>query len=553
MKAAIYARMSTDKQNEASPADQVAACRRYAASHGWEVPEVCVVAEAGISGASRHNRPGLLGLIERIAEWEVLLCWDSSRLARNQEDLGWICNRLRSNRRTGFEVSSGLELLNLGARVLGILGEEYLVKLRADTHRGMRGRVERGLSAGGLPLGYRSEKLEPEGSGSRIVVVPDQAAAVRRVFELYAAGSGIKAIAHRLNAEGVEPPRPRAEARAAWSPTAVREMLRNELYRGVFIWNRSEWIKNHETGRRRRFERPESEWLRHEDPDWRIVPEELWSEVRERMGRRRALSQRYAGNRPAARVPRAERGGRPRHMLAGFLRCEDCGGAFHALGTAGRFGCSWRRNRGASECANGLLVPAADLEARVLGAIREQVLAPAVVAYTVERAAELIEERAGNRTQRAAQLERLAELGREAGRLVELAARVDGVDEVAERLAALKRERAQLEAQLAQGSIRVDLERLRPEIERRVLDLRGSLERDLGAARDVLGSLLRGDRLRVGPDADRGYRVTGKAWLPLYLGEKEKSRPAVSSGRLFRSVAGGRFAPVREPDLRLVA
>jgi hypothetical protein len=31
----------------------------------------------------------------RIAEWDVLVCFDSSRLARNGEDLGWIRNRLR--------------------------------------------------------------------------------------------------------------------------------------------------------------------------------------------------------------------------------------------------------------------------------------------------------------------------------------------------------------------------------------------------------------------------------------------------------------------------
>lgn len=39
MKAAIYARMSTDKQNEASPADQVAGIAgRIAATRGWEAP-----------------------------------------------------------------------------------------------------------------------------------------------------------------------------------------------------------------------------------------------------------------------------------------------------------------------------------------------------------------------------------------------------------------------------------------------------------------------------------------------------------------------------------
>ena len=95
MRAAIYARMSTDKQADTSPEDQIARCREYATGQGWQLVESAIAAEAGISGASRHNRPGLLGLMARIAEWDVLVCFDSSRLARNGEDLGWIRNRLR--------------------------------------------------------------------------------------------------------------------------------------------------------------------------------------------------------------------------------------------------------------------------------------------------------------------------------------------------------------------------------------------------------------------------------------------------------------------------
>jgi DNA invertase Pin-like site-specific DNA recombinase len=39
MRAAIYARMSTDKQSPDSPADQVARCREFAAARGFDVVE----------------------------------------------------------------------------------------------------------------------------------------------------------------------------------------------------------------------------------------------------------------------------------------------------------------------------------------------------------------------------------------------------------------------------------------------------------------------------------------------------------------------------------
>jgi len=109
-RAAIYARMSTDKQSESSPADQIAECRRFAERRGLRVVDSLVMVDAGISGASRHDRPGLLSIMERIAQWDVLLAYDASRLARDEEDFGWVLNQLDEHGRTGFEASTGQEL-----------------------------------------------------------------------------------------------------------------------------------------------------------------------------------------------------------------------------------------------------------------------------------------------------------------------------------------------------------------------------------------------------------------------------------------------------------
>ena len=147
VRVAIYARMSTDKQSADSPADQIARCRAFAATRQWEAIDELVIQEAGLSGASRHNRPGLLGLIARLAEWDVLLAWDSARLARNVEDLGWIRNRLRSAKKTAVFVQTGLDLFNVGSKVMGVFDEEYREKLRADTQRGLVGRHHRKVTS----------------------------------------------------------------------------------------------------------------------------------------------------------------------------------------------------------------------------------------------------------------------------------------------------------------------------------------------------------------------------------------------------------------------
>ena len=62
MKAAIYARFSTELQNEKSIADQIALCRNFAASHNLEV--IAVYEDAARSGASVLGRDGLLRLLK---------------------------------------------------------------------------------------------------------------------------------------------------------------------------------------------------------------------------------------------------------------------------------------------------------------------------------------------------------------------------------------------------------------------------------------------------------------------------------------------------------
>ena len=130
--------------------------------------EDCVTQDAGISGASRHNRPALIAQMARIREWEILLCWDFARLARNEEDLGWIRNRLKATKKDAVAVSTGRSIHDLGSRVEGVIAAEYLEKLALDTHRGLRGRAEQGLAFGGTPYGYVTQPLQRDAHGAPV-------------------------------------------------------------------------------------------------------------------------------------------------------------------------------------------------------------------------------------------------------------------------------------------------------------------------------------------------------------------------------------------------
>ncbi len=87
MKAALYARFSTDKQRDASIDDQFRECERVAKSAGLDV--VARFEDRGISGGT-HTRPGYQALLTaaRAHAFDVMVVEDISRLWRNRAEFG---------------------------------------------------------------------------------------------------------------------------------------------------------------------------------------------------------------------------------------------------------------------------------------------------------------------------------------------------------------------------------------------------------------------------------------------------------------------------------
>jgi site-specific DNA recombinase len=160
-------------------------------------------------------------------------------------------------------ISQGVDTADKTARQLvtihGMIDEQFLVGLADKVHRGQEGRVLKGLNPGGKCFGYVNVPIEDptrQGkygraaiAGVRLEIEPKQAEIVSRIFRMAADGFGLGQIARTLNAEGVPAPQPpRTRAMRAWCPSSIREMLRNERYRGVQVWNRTVKARNPETG-----------------------------------------------------------------------------------------------------------------------------------------------------------------------------------------------------------------------------------------------------------------------------------------------------------------
>jgi hypothetical protein len=197
---------------------------------------------------------------------------------------------------------------------------------------------------------------------------------------MYADGQPLTQIVKTLNEESVPGS---IRASKGWSPTTISRILDNEKYAGRWIWNKTGTRRDPRTGRRRPYEKPESEWIVYEDESLRIIPKQLWETVRQR---RTETHRTWPGG--GKRGFSKEQGSRqkqfPTHLLAGSMVCGSCGATIAQVSgkAGGYYGCL-AATKGA--CENKTLVKRSLVEKVILEAVREQISDPEHIAYVLKR------------------------------------------------------------------------------------------------------------------------------------------------------------------------
>lgn len=228
-RAAIYARFSTDLQNERSIEDQLSLCRSYADREGLSI--VGSYDDRARSGSSLMGRNGLLQLLDDAREksFDIVIVEALDRLSRDMEDLAGIHKRLSF---LGIEIRAVHEgVVNtvlVGLR--GLVGQLYREDNAHKVRRGLAGRIKQGLAGGGLTYGYAAIA----GRRGERVIIEAEGQIIRRIFQEYVEGRTPREIAHDLNKDGVSPPRGRA-----WNASTINGNLERgpASCRTSFMWD----------------------------------------------------------------------------------------------------------------------------------------------------------------------------------------------------------------------------------------------------------------------------------------------------------------------------
>ena len=540
MIAAIYARKSTGQNGVADEARsvtrQVEHSRAYAERNGWTVANEHVYVDDGISGAEFANRPGIVRLMNALtprAPFDVLVMSEESRLGREMvETMGALKQLVTAGVRVFYyledkerTLDSPIEKVMMALATFG--AELEREKARQRVSDAMQRKARKGHVCGGAVFGYRNhEVLGPDGRRSHVerVIDEQEAAVVRRIFALCAAGKGVKGIAKALTAEHVRSPRPQRGRPRAWAPSSVRSVLHRDLYRGVSVWNRSQ--QSNAWGQRVWKTRPESDWIRAEVPDLRVVSEQEWNAAHRRLKSAAAVYLRSTNGHLWGRPPS---GIESKYLLSGSGQCACCGASMTVRSShRGKrrhfdFICASYDHRGRTVCANGLPLPMAEADEAILTKMADFVLAPEVVEGAIlDAIAALRPSRATVETKRAALAVELGRVEQEQARFVAAIAAAGDVDALAVALKERERDRARLSRELAaldtlEALAGFDPQTVERQLRQKLAEWRGLLRRQTPLARQVLARLLDG-RIVWTPNREEGlYEFVGHVKLDRLL------------------------------------
>lgn len=300
-KAAIYARYSSDNQNEESIDAQIRAIREYAEKNDIQI--VKIYTDEALS-ATTADRPQFLQMIKdsALGLFDTVIIHKLDRFARNRYDSAFYKRELKMN---GVKLISVLENLDdspesiILESVLEGMAEYYSANLAREVMKGLKERALQCKHCGGrVPLGYDITEDKD------YIINEREAEAVRLIFSMYADGYGYESIIDELEKRGYK-----TKSEKKFKKSSLHDILKNEKYIGIYTYNKT--IKMVNGKRNNRKKKPENEIIRIKDGMPRIIDDLTWERVRKRMEN----NKKGPGANKAKEI----------YLLSGIIYCGKCG------------------------------------------------------------------------------------------------------------------------------------------------------------------------------------------------------------------------------------
>ena len=375
MKAAIYCRLSKEDEDKIGESESIqnqkSMLLQYAMEKGFDIYQI--YSDEDYSGIDR-NRPAFNSMLQAASEhqFDVVLAKTQSRFTRDME--------LVEKYLHGKFVEWGIRFIAVvdhvdtndtankkSRQINGLINEWYLEDLSTNVRSVLDHKRKEGLFIGSFArYGYCKD---PNAKG-KLIIDPEAAEVVRRIFSMALNGIGAHKIARILNDEKIPSPTAYKQLHgihyrsalkntnaALWSSPTVYQILHDQLYIGNMVQGKHKKIsyKSEKT-----IWLPKSQWIVVENTHEAIIEREMFEMV-QRMMQERTRS--------------GEKG--TIHPLAKKVVCGCCGSCMEQTGRQPRADGTQRRyvrcrmhQRAPEVCGNKTCTDMDALENAVLERIR---------------------------------------------------------------------------------------------------------------------------------------------------------------------------------------
>lgn len=312
IKVAAYCRVSTDSdaQLESLEAQKTHYENYITSRDDWEFAGLYY--DEGITGTKKDKRPELLRLIDdcKAGKVDFIVTKSISRFSRNTTDCLELVRKLLAPHIPIFFEKEAINTLDSKGEVLltimASLAQQESQSMSQNIKLGLQYRYQQGKVQVNHNrfLGYTKDE------NGNLVIDPEQAEIVKRIYREYLEGSSMDKIAAGLMADGILT----GAGKTKWHTSTINKILRNEKYMGDALLQKT-YTTDFLTKKRIKNNGTVPQYYVEDDHE-AIIPKELFMQVQAELVRRRVVHTSPSGKKRSFSC---------NHCFAQIVFCGECG------------------------------------------------------------------------------------------------------------------------------------------------------------------------------------------------------------------------------------
>lgn len=318
---AAYCRVSTDSEEQlTSYQNQMRVyTEMIAANKEWEFAGL--YADEGISGTRADKRPEFQRMIRDCQNGKIdyIITKSVSRFARNTVEC---LEHVRSLKAQGIGIffeEQNIDTLKNESELYLVIYAGFAQSESESISKHITWTYRKKFEEGKVSFQYKNFLGYLKGADSQPEIVPEEAAIVERIYEMFLAGQPVKMIAQTLQAEKIEIP----GKNLSFSKNMIMNILRNEKYCGDCILQKTVTVDC--ISKTRKVNQGEAPMYIVENNHPAIISREVFNRAQEELIRRQALRAK------SDKTSITATGKYSKYALTEVLQCAECGSRYRRV------------------------------------------------------------------------------------------------------------------------------------------------------------------------------------------------------------------------------